>query len=233
MSSPAISRSKAPLLGFRAPSAHTREENPRLRRLPGRAPRVMNPGICRQVPPCRLRCRSQVFSTSQRLLPLPPAPPFSDGFRSWGLPYRGLILPRSPGYSSPPVSPHDVAPAGCATSVLGGGCRGRTGCYLGWLSQRLSRLQGLRPRGNRSASSTLIKDSTTDLPLLGFRLLMVCTRASRQGFRPATVVLHEQWVRRQTRHPLHSTACCSPGPTLSRESAVPSRGSSPATASSV
>lgn len=34
------------------------------------------PGICRQVPPSRLRCRSQVFETSQRLIPLPTVLPF-------------------------------------------------------------------------------------------------------------------------------------------------------------
>lgn len=34
------------------------------------------PEICRQVPPSRLRCRSQVFETSQRLIPLPTVLPF-------------------------------------------------------------------------------------------------------------------------------------------------------------
>jgi hypothetical protein len=36
-----------------------------------------------------------------------------------------------------------------------------------------SRLQGLCPRNSRSASSTRVKASMTDLPLLGFHLLMV------------------------------------------------------------
>jgi hypothetical protein len=59
------------------------------------APRFCR-GLRRQVPPCRLRCRSQVFSTSQRLLPLPAVPPFSGGWRSWGSSFRGLILSSKP-----------------------------------------------------------------------------------------------------------------------------------------
>jgi hypothetical protein len=78
------------------------------------------PGSYQRVPPRRLRCRSQVFSTSQRLFPLPTAPPFSGGWRSWGSPYRGLFLPRSPDDSSPPDCPLDVAPASCASPFLGG-----------------------------------------------------------------------------------------------------------------
>jgi len=78
------------------------------------------PGSYQRVPPRRLRCRSQVFSTSQRLLPLPTVPPFSGGWRSWGSPYRGLFLPRSPDDSSPPACPLDVAPSSCASPFLGG-----------------------------------------------------------------------------------------------------------------
>lgn len=51
------------------------------------------------------------------LLPLPAAPPFSGGFRSWGLPFRGSFLPRSPDDSSPPACPRDVLPVGCAAPV--------------------------------------------------------------------------------------------------------------------
>lgn len=40
------------------------------------SPRSRFPGICQQVPPCRLRRRSQVFETSQRLFPLPAVLPF-------------------------------------------------------------------------------------------------------------------------------------------------------------
>lgn len=75
-------------------------------------------GFRRQLPCCRLRCRSQVFSTSQRLL-LPSAVlPFSGRWRSWGSALQGFqFLPRSPDGSSPPACPPDVAPAGCASPV--------------------------------------------------------------------------------------------------------------------
>jgi hypothetical protein len=52
-------------------------------------------GVRRRVPPRQLRCRSQAFSTSQRLVPLIAVLPFSDRWRSWGSPYRDLILPQS------------------------------------------------------------------------------------------------------------------------------------------
>jgi hypothetical protein len=105
-SPPPISRSEAPLLGFRPLQRSRRREStsPPVARL---APRF-DPGPCRRVPPRRLRCRSQVFATSQRLLPLSALPPFSGRWRSWGSPYRGLILMRSPGGSSLPAYPLDV-----------------------------------------------------------------------------------------------------------------------------
>jgi len=100
--------------------------------------------VCRRVPPRRLRCRSQVFPTSQRLLPLPNVPPFSDGLRSWGLPYRGLFFKRSLDDSSPPTYPRDVPPADCATPVLGGGIRGRSGRCLGCSNQNLYSSSGFQ-----------------------------------------------------------------------------------------
>jgi len=75
--------SKATLLGFAAPTAHTGNKSPRLVRLPRlpgstrRAPRpfpdpckhgpVVGPGIRRRFPTRQLRSRSQAFPTSQRL----------------------------------------------------------------------------------------------------------------------------------------------------------------------
>jgi len=101
-------------------------------------------GVRRRVPTRRLRCRSQVFSTSQQLV-LPSAlPPFSDGWRSWGSPFRDLVLPRSPGGSSPSACPRDV-----------------------------HRLQGLRPRENRSCPRVTVSSPRTNLSLLVFLLLMV------------------------------------------------------------
>jgi len=182
---------EAPLMGFLSPSAHMGEESPRPRRLPGSAPRFCR-GMCRRVPPRRLRCRSQVFSTSQRLLPLFTVPPFSGGWRSWGSPFRGLILPRSPDDSSPPDYPHDVSPAGRAPPILGRGIRRRDGRRLGCSGRLLDRLQGFPPRVSRSASPLHFHDAKTDLPLLGFHLLMVCTPVTGGGSRPSTVELHEQ-----------------------------------------
>lgn len=80
------------------------------------------------VPRRRLRCRSQVFSTSQRLLPSSAVPPFSDGWRSWGLPFRGLFHPRRPDDSSPSASPLDVPfPRVARPLVLGEGIAGEPG----------------------------------------------------------------------------------------------------------
>jgi hypothetical protein len=90
------------------------------------------PGICQQVPPCQLRCRPQVFSTSRRLLPPSAGLPFSGRWRSWGSPFRGSFLSRSPGGSSLPACPLDVPPAGRASPVLGGGASRRARRYLGW-----------------------------------------------------------------------------------------------------
>jgi len=90
------------------------------------------------------------------LLPLPTVPRFSRGRRSWGSPYRGLCLPRSPDDSSPPAYPLDVAPEDCAVPVLGGDILGRAAEYLGWFSDTFDRLQGLRLRGNWSALSPTI-----------------------------------------------------------------------------
>jgi hypothetical protein len=155
-------------------------ESPRPRRSPGGPPRF-DPGVRRRVPPRRLRCRSQVFSTSQRLLPLSAAPPFSDGWRSWGSPFRGLILARSPGDSSSPAYPLDVAPAGCASPVLGGGIRGRDRRCLGDANGHLSRLQGLSSSCESVCVTSDFHPVVTDLPLLGFCLLMVYTSAGGRG----------------------------------------------------
>jgi len=54
------------------------------------------PGLHRRVPPRQLRCRSQAFSTSQRLLPPLAVLPFSDRWRSWGSTLQGFIPPTQP-----------------------------------------------------------------------------------------------------------------------------------------
>jgi hypothetical protein len=106
--------------GFNRPySAYRRRESTSVRSPCG--PRSGLPGVTgvvrQRVPPRRLRCRSQVFPTSQRLLPLPAPSPFSDEWRSWGSPYRGLLSVRSLDDSSPSTYPRDVPPADCAVPV--------------------------------------------------------------------------------------------------------------------
>ena len=173
------------------PLQRMQEERVHVRAFYGSAPRFCR-AVCRRVPSRRLRCRSQVFSTSQRLVPLFTVPPFSGGWRSWGSLFRGLIPTRSSDDSSPPVCPHDVSPAGRAPPILGRGIRRRDGRRLGCSGRLLDRLQGFPPRVNRSASPPHFHDAETDLPLLSFRLPMVCTRMSRGSSRPSTVELREQ-----------------------------------------
>jgi hypothetical protein len=90
----------------------SRKQESTARLLPDELPGC--PGFHPPVPPGRLRCRSQVFPTSQRLLPPATTLPFSDRWRSWDSPFRGLLLSRSLDGSSPPKCPPDVPPTGCA-----------------------------------------------------------------------------------------------------------------------
>lgn len=80
-SPPMTSRPGAPLLGF-LPLQCSWSESPRLDGFPYKLPGF--PGFYQQFPLCRLRRRSQAFSTSQRLFPLIPVQPFSDCCHSWG-----------------------------------------------------------------------------------------------------------------------------------------------------
>jgi len=86
-----------------------------------------------------------------------------------------LFLPRSPDDSSTPAYPLDVLPAGCATSVLGGGTLRHESPNLQEIQRYVFRsvfrvfvLVEIDP-----AKETRLMFSMTDLPLLGFRLLMV------------------------------------------------------------
>jgi hypothetical protein len=114
---------------------------------------------------------SQPFSG---FFPLSARPRFSRGWRSWGFPFRGLFLQRSPDDSSSPASPHDIAPAGCAAPVLGWSICGRATRVprmirlAPFVVFRVSVLVGISPHQRFTVSVSL-----TDLPLLGFLLLMV------------------------------------------------------------
>jgi hypothetical protein len=65
------------------------------------------------------------------LLPLTTVLPFSGRWHSWGCPFRGFILLRSPDGSSPPVCPPDVSPLGWPAPILGGSTGRRTVRCLG------------------------------------------------------------------------------------------------------
>jgi hypothetical protein len=86
-----------------------------------------------------------------------------------------LLLPRSPDDSSSPVYPPDVSPAGCAASVLGGDTLRhesldpqRIRRYVFRSVFRVFILVKIDP-----IKETRLMFSMTDLPLLGFLLLMV------------------------------------------------------------
>jgi len=64
--------------------------------LQSRRPGLFTQDLCRRFPHHRLRIRSQVFPTSQRFVPLPALPPFSDGWRSWGSSLQGFDPPSQP-----------------------------------------------------------------------------------------------------------------------------------------
>jgi hypothetical protein len=96
---------------------------------------------------------------------------------------------------------------------LGGDVRRRAGSGLGCPFQRLCRLQGVRPRGNRSSHLFTVKRRVIDLPLLGFCLLMVCTRADGEGS-PAGPSSFTTGSPSPDRRSLPSTACRPHGPAL-------------------
>lgn len=77
-------------------------------------------------------------------------------------------LSPDPGNSSLPSLPSCRSPSVCASPVLGEGNRRRIDHDLGRGDRCLSRLQGLRPRENRSALSTRFRVTTADLSPLGF-----------------------------------------------------------------
>jgi hypothetical protein len=169
------------------------------------------------------------------LLPLSAVPPFSGGWRSCGSPYRGLFLSRSPARLVA-VRPTllTLLPRADLSPFLGGDTRRRGGSYLGAFIRRLLIVYRV---------FVLVKVDRTfepfsqpilsDLPLVGFFLLMVCTRAKRGRVPPSLPSSFTSRPPSLASHPLPSTAFRSLGPTHSHEWTVPSQGFSPATASPV
>jgi hypothetical protein len=154
-------------------------------------------GVRRWIPLHQLRCRSQAFSTSQRLTPLTAALPFSDRWRSWGSPFRDLFLPRSL---------RQFITAGLPSCRFSRRLRNPKVLGLGFLWARdplprmvrnhaYYRLQGFRPRASQpSFQATSNMSCHLDLPLLGFHLLMVLTPNSVQNLRSATATLQKPLV---------------------------------------
>jgi hypothetical protein len=105
------------------------------------------PGICQQVPPCQLRCRSQAFSTSQRHCSSRHRPLIFRQVTLLGLrPSGAWSSYKASDNSSLSDYPLEVSPAGCAIPVLGWNTLGRTGRYLGSCRNRAFHpLQGLCP----------------------------------------------------------------------------------------
>ena len=152
MSPPEASRLQAPLLGFLRPYNARGEESPR----PAGCP-VELPGFAGN-PPTGPTLPTTVPLTgfpnlSAVLFLSPPSCHFQTGGVPGVPPFRGLFPPRSPGCSSPPDCPLDVPPMDCAVPVPRRG-RPRAHRPLPRILRRdaFRRLQGLRLRGDRSAS---------------------------------------------------------------------------------
>lgn len=95
------------LVPFSAPE----KESPRP---PGRsrwgAPEISAPGCAGGPMPPTTVPLAGFLNLSATLFLSRPTRHVSGGWRSWGLPSRGLVLPYRPGGSSPPACPHDVVP---------------------------------------------------------------------------------------------------------------------------
>ena len=182
--------------------------------MPDRLPTVPRPPA--SVSPAGFLNLSATFFLS------PPSCHFQAGSARGVLPFRGFVLPRSPDDSSPSAYPLDLVPTDCAAPVLGGSVRGRASRYLG-----LTGVAPLRPSGFSSSwkSVRVIKSrfnvSMTDLPLVGFHLLMVSTLASSGSRRAPSCFTAQVSVARQ---PNGCTPRCSAHgsrPSLTRGSSHP------------
>jgi hypothetical protein len=161
---------RAPLLGFSAPTALW-EKGVHVSPVTRRAPRSCR-GIRQRVPTRQLRCRSQVFPTSQRLLPPSAALPFSDRWRSWGSALQGFSSHAAPTARRRRHTLLTFLPSAGHPRFLGGVPRGAPAVNLGPTASAFFRLQGLRPRDSRSCHQVTVSVRAVDLPLLGLRLPM-------------------------------------------------------------
>lgn len=161
--------------GF-TPLQRTREKRVHVRLSP--APRFCR-GICPRVPPRRLRCRSQVFPTSQRPSSSLHRPTIFrwvaflrfalQGFVPLTKPRRLLVVRRTLLTLLPRADP---------SPFLGGDTRRRCGSYLGAFIRSLLFVYRVFILVTVDRTfEPFSQSSLSNLPLLGFFLLMVCTRA--------------------------------------------------------
>jgi len=219
-------------LGFHAATTHW-EKRVHVRLSP--APRFCR-GICPRVPPRRLRCRSQVFPTSQRPSSSLHRPTIFrwvaflrfalQGIVPLTKPRRLLVVRRTLLTLLPRADP---------SPFLGGDTRRRGGSYLGAFIRRLLFVYRvfILVKVDRTHHPFLHSGNVRPAPLGLFYLLMVCTRAKRGGVPPSRPSSFASSKPSLACHPLPSTAYRSPGPTHSHKWTVPSQGFSPATASPV
>jgi hypothetical protein len=149
-SPPEASRPAGTSPGGLMPLQRSGRREPTARQLPGRAPRFCRDSTNESHPAGYGAAHRFSQPRSGFFLP-PPSCHFQTGGALGVSPYRGLFLPRSPDDSSPPACPHDVSPFGWPSPVLGGGASGRAERRLGFTTCAFGRLQGLCPRGSRSA----------------------------------------------------------------------------------
>ena len=115
---PAVSRRRAPLLGFLPLQRSRRREStpPRIAPRSSPVPRDPRPGptLAGTLPLAGFHNLSAAFFLS------PPSHHFQMGDARGVLPSGGCASRRSPGDSSPPACPLDVVPVTCASPFLGG-----------------------------------------------------------------------------------------------------------------
>jgi hypothetical protein len=119
-----------------------------------------------------------------------------------GLALQGFSFHEAPPTRRRAAYPLDVSPASCAIPVLGRGTRRRGGGYLECFDRRLLSSTGSSSSWKSISHPDNLMNVVPDLPLLGFHLLMVCTRAIEEGFPPR---YRRAW--RTARRRLRATRC--------------------------
>jgi len=171
----AASQRAAPLLGFLSPSAYEEE---RVHVHLAVAPPVARRVLAVPTPPASVS-PTGFLNLSATFFLSPPSCHFQAGSALGVSPFRGFVLPRSPDDSSPSAYPLGLVPSDCASPRPR---RERPGASP--RSPRIDRVAPLWPSGFLSSwksvrvTKSRFNVSMTDLPLVGFDLLMVSTLAS-------------------------------------------------------